>query len=117
MAPSNILSLIILAFLSLHWDPIKSETVADPAPTPNKDSHDTSSGGGAYDVSTKDPFHDLTDNAFTIEYEDVTRFQPLDEDNEVLGPGAITAIVIAVFLGASVLLALIVIMLRKFSSA
>uniref|UniRef100_A0A3Q2YPU6 Secondary ossification center associated regulator of chondrocyte maturation n=1 Tax=Hippocampus comes TaxID=109280 RepID=A0A3Q2YPU6_HIPCM len=35
----------------------------------------------------------------------------------VLGPGAITAIVIAVFLGASVLLALIVIMLRKFAAS
>ncbi|XP_061099441.1 protein SNORC-like isoform X2 [Conger conger] len=93
------------------------KTVADPVPTPHRDSQDTSSGGGAYDITTKDPFHDLTDNAFTVEYEDITRFQPLDEDNEVLGPGAITAIVIAVFLGASVLLALIVIMLRKFSSA
>uniref|UniRef100_A0A3B4Z6E8 Secondary ossification center associated regulator of chondrocyte maturation n=1 Tax=Seriola lalandi dorsalis TaxID=1841481 RepID=A0A3B4Z6E8_SERLL len=35
----------------------------------------------------------------------------------VLGPGAITAIVIAVFLGASVLLALIVITLRKFTAS
>lgn len=35
----------------------------------------------------------------------------------VLGAGAITAIVIAVFLGASVLLALIVIALRKFTSS
>ncbi|XP_061099440.1 protein SNORC-like isoform X1 [Conger conger] len=117
MAPSSILALFILALLSLHWDPVLSETVADPVPTPHRDSQDTSSGGGAYDITTKDPFHDLTDNAFTVEYEDITRFQPLDEDNEVLGPGAITAIVIAVFLGASVLLALIVIMLRKFSSA
>ncbi|KAG5847531.1 hypothetical protein ANANG_G00127070 [Anguilla anguilla] len=117
MAPSSVLGLFILALLSLRLDPIHSETVADAAPTPHKDSQDTSSGGDAFDVTTKDPFHDLTDNAFTFEYEDNTRFQPLDEDNEVLGPGAITAIVIAVFLGASVLLALIVIMLRKFSSA
>lgn len=35
----------------------------------------------------------------------------------LLGPGAITAIVIAVFLGASVLLALIVITLRKFTAS
>lgn len=35
----------------------------------------------------------------------------------VLGPGAITAIVIAVFLGASVLLALVVITLRKFTAS
>uniref|UniRef100_A0A3P8QY52 Secondary ossification center associated regulator of chondrocyte maturation n=1 Tax=Astatotilapia calliptera TaxID=8154 RepID=A0A3P8QY52_ASTCA len=34
-----------------------------------------------------------------------------------MGPGAITAIVIAVFLGASVLLALIVITLRKFTAS
>uniref|UniRef100_A0A4W6DLY9 Secondary ossification center associated regulator of chondrocyte maturation n=1 Tax=Lates calcarifer TaxID=8187 RepID=A0A4W6DLY9_LATCA len=39
------------------------------------------------------------------------------EPPRVLGPGAITAIVIAVFLGASVLLALIVITLRKFTAS
>ncbi|KAJ8389595.1 hypothetical protein AAFF_G00118320 [Aldrovandia affinis] len=117
MAPSTALALFVLALLSLRVDPTQSETMADPAPTPHRDSQDTSSGGGAFDLTTKDPFHDLTDNAFTYEYEDTTRFQPVDEDDEVLGPGAITAIVIAVFLGASVLLALIVIMLRKFSNA
>ncbi|KAJ8357475.1 hypothetical protein SKAU_G00202690 [Synaphobranchus kaupii] len=117
MAPSSVLTLFLLALLSLHLDPVQSESVADPAPTPDRDGQDTSSGGGAYDVTTKDPFHDLTDNAFTLEYEDATRFQAVDEDIEVLGPGAITAIVIAVFLGASVLLALVVILLRKFSKA
>ncbi|KAI1882988.1 hypothetical protein AGOR_G00240550 [Albula goreensis] len=117
MAPGTLLALFVLALLGLHVDPTQSETVADPAPTPQRDNQDTSSGGGPYDITTKDPFHDLTENAFTFEYEDTTRFQPMDEEEAVLGPGAITAIVIAVFLGASVLLALIVIMLRKFSNA
>uniref|UniRef100_A0A3Q4HFH0 Secondary ossification center associated regulator of chondrocyte maturation n=1 Tax=Neolamprologus brichardi TaxID=32507 RepID=A0A3Q4HFH0_NEOBR len=40
-----------------------------------------------------------------------------DEPPRAMGPGAITAIVIAVFLGASVLLALIVITLRKFTAS
>ncbi|XP_036410866.1 protein SNORC-like [Megalops cyprinoides] len=117
MAPGSFLALCLLTLLGMCLSPTQSETVADPAPTPQKDNQDTSSGGGPYDITTKDPFHDLTDNAFTFEYEDTTRFQPMDEDDGALGPGAITAIVIAVFLGASVLLALIVIMLRKFTNA
>uniref|UniRef100_A0A3P9DIN8 Secondary ossification center associated regulator of chondrocyte maturation n=1 Tax=Maylandia zebra TaxID=106582 RepID=A0A3P9DIN8_9CICH len=40
-----------------------------------------------------------------------------DSRRRAMGPGAITAIVIAVFLGASVLLALIVITLRKFTAS
>ncbi|KAK1790932.1 hypothetical protein P4O66_014770, partial [Electrophorus voltai] len=72
------------------------------------------SGAGGFDVTTKDPFPEQTHNTFTIDYEDST--ESFDEDG-VLGPGAITAIVIAVFLGASVLLALIVITLRKFTSS
>ncbi|KAG9337564.1 hypothetical protein JZ751_028584 [Albula glossodonta] len=81
------------------------------------ESLETSSGGGAYDVTTKDPFHDLTENAFTFEYEDATHSQPIDGGDGGLGPGAITAIVIAVILGASVLIALVVITLKKFTAA
>ncbi|KAM6948316.1 uncharacterized protein snorc [Aplochiton taeniatus] len=94
----------------------KIETVADPLPTLRGEYQDTLSGGGAYDVTTKDPFLDITERV-PFEYEDTTHSQAVDEDEGVLGPGAITAIVIAVFLGASVLLALIVITLRKFTAS
>ncbi|TRY53805.1 hypothetical protein DNTS_002767 [Danionella cerebrum] len=73
---------------------------------------DTVSGdGGSIDVTTKaqDP-----NESFTVsDYDDTLT---LDEE-VVLGPGAISAIVIAVFLGASVLLALVVITLRKFTAS
>uniref|UniRef100_W5MS05 Secondary ossification center associated regulator of chondrocyte maturation n=1 Tax=Lepisosteus oculatus TaxID=7918 RepID=W5MS05_LEPOC len=92
------------------------ETAADPAPTPQSESQETCSGGGSYDVTTRDPPHDLTDNTFTFEYEDTTHSQPMDRGG-VLGPGAIAAIVIAVILGASVLIALVVITLKRFTTA
>uniref|UniRef100_A0A8B9HTV2 Secondary ossification center associated regulator of chondrocyte maturation n=1 Tax=Astyanax mexicanus TaxID=7994 RepID=A0A8B9HTV2_ASTMX len=80
------------------------------------DNQDTLSGAGApNDITTKDPYQDVTQSTIT-EYEDSTDTAIVDEEG-VLGPGAITAIVIAVFLGASVLLALIVITLRKFTAS
>ncbi|XP_051553286.1 protein SNORC-like [Myxocyprinus asiaticus] len=93
------------------------QTVADSSPTLQNDNQDTLSGAGAIDVTTKHPFHDLTEKSFTFDNEDGTPSLTLDEEEGVLGPGAITAIVIAVFLGASVLLALIVITLRKFTAS
>uniref|UniRef100_A0A8C6TI59 Secondary ossification center associated regulator of chondrocyte maturation n=1 Tax=Neogobius melanostomus TaxID=47308 RepID=A0A8C6TI59_9GOBI len=92
------------------------ETVADPALT-SRDSQDTSGDDMPSEVTTKDPFHEATGESVTYEYEDATHTQVLDEEEDALGPGAITAIVIAVFLGASVLLALIVITLRKFTAS
>ncbi|XP_056109379.1 protein SNORC [Rhinichthys klamathensis goyatoka] len=95
---------------------VQTETVADSSPTLQNDNQDTLSGAGAIDVTTKVPYQDLTGNTFSFDYEDSTHSVTLDEE-VVLGPGAITAIVIAVFLGASVLLALIVITLRKFTAS
>ncbi|KAJ8011812.1 hypothetical protein DPEC_G00062130 [Dallia pectoralis] len=110
--------LILLAFLGLWVATIHSDTAADPVPTLQGENQDTMSGGGASDQTTKDPFHDREKAfTFTSEYDDTTHTQIIDEDEGVLGPGAITAIVIAVFLGASVLLALIVITLRKFTAS
>uniref|UniRef100_A0A3B3HAS4 Secondary ossification center associated regulator of chondrocyte maturation n=1 Tax=Oryzias latipes TaxID=8090 RepID=A0A3B3HAS4_ORYLA len=64
---------------------------------------------------------------FTFSYPEIfTSSQPFDEGETgsslidsytFLGPGAITAIVIAVFLGVSVLLTLMVITLRKFMAS
>ncbi|XP_038601206.1 protein SNORC [Tachyglossus aculeatus] len=55
----------------------------------------------------------------TSEYEpeDTTHLHRLDEGSGSLGPGAIAAIVIAALLGTSVIVALIVITLRKFSTS
>ncbi|KAM4605144.1 protein SNORC [Polymixia lowei] len=108
---------LLAVLLGLLVVTVHTETVGDPAPTLQGDNQDTVSGGGAYDVTTKDPFQDMTERSFTYDYEDTTHSQTMDEEEGVLGPGAITAIVIAVFLGASVLLALIVITLRKFTAS
>ncbi|XP_076837117.1 protein SNORC [Brachyhypopomus gauderio] len=91
---------------------VRTETVAGSSPTLQSDNHDPS-GAGGFDLTTKEPFPEQTQSTYTIDYEDRTESRPVDEIG-VLGPGAITAIVIAVFLGASVLLALVVITLRKF---
>ncbi|CAN9502700.1 unnamed protein product [Ophioblennius macclurei] len=106
---------LLLVVCSLLLTCVHSETVAD---STFRDNQDTMSGESPADVTTKDPFHLHTQPpSFTFDYEDATPPQTIDEDDGVLGPGAITAIVIAVFLGASVLLALIVITLRKFTAS
>nr|XP_008292743.1 PREDICTED: uncharacterized protein C2orf82 homolog [Stegastes partitus] len=81
-----------------------------------RDNQDTMSGEPPSDVTTRVPFRDMTEQSFTYDYEDATHSNALDEEG-VLGPGAITAIVIAVFLGASVLIALICIALQKFTAS
>ncbi|XP_025897387.1 protein SNORC isoform X2 [Nothoprocta perdicaria] len=53
----------------------------------------------------------------TAQPEDTTRLHRLDASDGSLGPGAIGAIVIASLLGTSVLVALVVITLRKFSAS
>uniref|UniRef100_A0A3Q3KAP5 Uncharacterized protein n=2 Tax=Monopterus albus TaxID=43700 RepID=A0A3Q3KAP5_MONAL len=90
--------------------------MADPA-SPTRDNQDTLSGEPPSDVTTKESSHDVTEQTFIYNYEDTTHPQAMDDEEGVLGPGAITAIVIAVFLGASVLLALIIITLRKFTAS
>ncbi|XP_044076050.1 protein SNORC isoform X2 [Siniperca chuatsi] len=111
---SSICRFLLLVLLGLMVAFV--HTAADPAST-TRDNQDTMSGEPPSDVTTKDPFQDMTEQPFTFDYEDTTHSQPMDEEEGVLGPGAITAIVIAVFLGASVLLALIVITLRKFTTS
>ncbi|KAI3374938.1 hypothetical protein L3Q82_021465, partial [Scortum barcoo] len=91
-----------------------AETVADPA---SRDNQDTISGEPPSDVTTREPTQDTTEQAFSYDYDEVSHSPGVDKEEGVLGPGAITAIVIAVFLGASVLLALIVITLRKFTAS
>ncbi|XP_047444574.1 protein SNORC [Mugil cephalus] len=117
MVRSNgVCRVVLLVLFSLLVAFVHTETVGDPVST-TRDNQDTMSGEPPGEVTTKEPFPDTTEQTFTYDYEDTTHSQPLDEEEGVLGPGAITAIVIAVFLGASVLLALIVITLRKFTAS
>ncbi|KAK7163625.1 hypothetical protein R3I93_007621 [Phoxinus phoxinus] len=109
--------LAFIAALAFCMAFVQTETVADSSPTLQNDNQDTLSGAGAIDVTTKVPYQDPTGNTFSFDYGDTTQSLIPDEEEVVLGPGAITAIVIAVFLGASVLLALIVITLRKFTAS
>ncbi|KAK7945621.1 hypothetical protein WMY93_001349 [Mugilogobius chulae] len=116
MVPRNTISrLVLLVLLSFLVTLVNTET-ADPAVT-FRDSQDTSGDDLPSDITTKDPFHESTGEPVTYDYEDATHAHTLEEEDDSLGPGAITAIVISVFLGASVLLALIVITLRKFTAS
>ncbi|XP_043926870.1 protein SNORC [Protopterus annectens] len=82
------------------------------------ENQEASSGGAAMDMTTKGPL-DFTDSAYTADYEAEDSTHSNHENTEYghLGPGAITAISIALILGASVLIALIVITLKKFSAS
>ncbi|XP_072220561.1 uncharacterized protein snorc [Leuresthes tenuis] len=115
MVRSIICRVVLLVLFGLLVDFVNAETVADPS-FASRDHQDTISGDPPSDVTTKDPLQVMTE-PFTYDYAEATNSQTLDEDQGVLGPGAITAIVIAVSLGASVLLALIVITLRKFMAS
>ncbi|CAL9688674.1 unnamed protein product [Knipowitschia caucasica] len=116
MIPRNPLCrMALLVLLGFLVTLVNTETV-DPA-LMSRDSQDTSGDDLPSEVSTKDPFHEATAGPVTYDYEDATHSPTLEEEEDFLGPGAITAIVIAVFLGASVLLALIVITLRKFTAS
>ncbi|KAM4556484.1 uncharacterized protein snorc [Fundulus diaphanus] len=106
----------VLVLFSLLLAIAHAETVLDPALS-SRDHQDAMSGDPPADVTTKNPFLDRAAQTYTFDFEDATHPPILDEDEGVLGPGAITAIVIAVFLGASVLLALIVITIRKFTAS
>ncbi|KAF3858240.1 hypothetical protein F7725_011441 [Dissostichus mawsoni] len=110
---SSIRRFLLLVLLGLLVAFVHTDTVADSS---IRDTQDTMSGEPPSDVTTKDPNHDTTEQSFTFDYEDNTHSPDLLDEQWVLGPGAISAIVIAVFLGASVLLALIVITLRNGSS-
>ncbi|XP_035527114.1 protein SNORC [Morone saxatilis] len=113
---SSICRFLLLVLLGLMVAFVHTEADADPVST-TRDNQDTMSGEPPSDITTKDPFQGITEQPFTFDYEDTTHSQAMEEEEGVLGPGAITAIVIAVFLGASVLLALIVITLRKFTTS
>lgn len=65
----------------LKWElfSCSAETVADPAST-TRDNQDTMSGEPPSDITTKDPFQDMTEQSFTYDYEDTTHSQAMDEE-------------------------------------
>ncbi|XP_007541802.1 uncharacterized protein C2orf82 [Poecilia latipinna] len=110
---------VVLVLFSLLSVLAHTETVLDPALS-SRDHQDAMSGDPPVwmtEVTTKSHFLDNPGQTYTFDFEDSTQPPILDEGEGVLGPGAITAIVVAVFLGASVLLALIVITIRKFTAS
>ncbi|KAM6258692.1 protein SNORC isoform 1-T1 [Spheniscus humboldti] len=92
-----------------------------PVPTLWNEPPELPSGAGPFDAATTTArLSDAT--AFPpytseLEPEDTTHLHRLDAGDGSLGPGAIGAIVIASLLGTSVLVALVVITLRKFSAS
>ncbi|MED6276167.1 hypothetical protein CHARACLAT_000497 [Characodon lateralis] len=107
---------VVLVLFNLLLVLAHTEPGFEPALT-SRDHQDGISGDQSTEVTTKNSFLDITEQTYTFDFEDATHPPILDDDEGVLGPGAITAIVIAVFLGASVLLALIVIIIRKFTAS
>ncbi|XP_060622787.1 protein SNORC isoform X2 [Anolis sagrei] len=91
-----------------------------PFPTLWNDPPELPSGGGPLETTPSPRFSDSPGfPPYTSDYEpeDTTHLHQLDNGNGSLGPGAIGAIVIAALLGTSVIVALIVITLRKFSAS
>ncbi|TKS79811.1 hypothetical protein D9C73_013958 [Collichthys lucidus] len=79
---SSICRFLLLVLLGLMVAFVHTETVADPALT-TRDNQDTMSGEAPSDVTTKDPFQDMTEQAFTDDYEDTTHSQAMDEEEDV----------------------------------
>ncbi|XP_015492686.1 protein SNORC isoform X2 [Parus major] len=113
------------AFDSLFPSPdnhcVSSEYPQDPVPTLWNEPPELPSGAGPFDAATN-PARLSDATAFPpytseLEPEDTTQLHRLDAGDGSLGPGAIGAIVIASLLGTSVLVALVIITLRKFSAS
>nr|XP_021135533.1 uncharacterized protein C2orf82 homolog [Columba livia] len=92
-----------------------------PVPTLWNEPPELPSGAGPFDAATTtaQPSDATAFPPYTseLEPEDTTHLHRLDAGDGSLGPGAIGAIVIASLLGTSVLVALVVITLRKFSAS
>ncbi|XP_048718671.1 protein SNORC isoform X2 [Caretta caretta] len=116
----SVLHLVLLMLSGVVVPAVLREYPQGPAPTLWNEPPELPSGGGPFDAATTaSHFSDSTGfPPYTSEYEpeDTTDLHHLD-DNGSLGPGAISAIVIAALLGTSVIVALIVITLRKFSAS
>ncbi|NXG09262.1 SNORC protein, partial [Sakesphorus luctuosus] len=100
---------------------LPAEYPQGPVPTFWNEPPELPSGAGAFDAATATAW--LSDTTThpphtpETEPEDTTHLHHLDARDGSLGPGAIGAIVIASLLGTSVLVALVIITLRKFSAS
>ncbi|XP_019359306.1 PREDICTED: uncharacterized protein C2orf82 homolog isoform X1 [Gavialis gangeticus] len=121
MPHHRVLHLVLLALAGVLVPAVlTAEHPQGPVPTLWNEPPELPSGAGPFDTTTAAHVSDSTGfPPYTSEYEpkDTTHLHRLDDGNGALGPGAIGAIVIAAFLGTSVIVALIVITLRKFSAS
>ncbi|XP_029882923.1 protein SNORC isoform X2 [Aquila chrysaetos chrysaetos] len=117
----RVLRLVLLTLCGILVPAVLAEYPQGPVPTLWNEPPELPSGAGPFDAATTTP--QLSDaTAFPpytseLEPEDTTHLHRLDAGDGSLGPGAIGAIVIASLLGTSVLVALVVITLRKFSAS
>ncbi|KAM4695191.1 protein SNORC [Discoglossus pictus] len=87
------------------------------APTLWQDPPEIPSGGGPLETTTSVRLFDVTGVPSDRFEPDPTNEDAMGNSDGSLGPGAVAAIVLAALLGTSVLIALIVITLRKFSAS
>ncbi|XP_069647991.1 protein SNORC isoform X2 [Haliaeetus albicilla] len=117
----RVLRLVLLTLCGILVPAVLAEYPQGPVPTLWNEPSELPSGAGPFDAATTTA--QLSDaTAFPpytseLEPEDTTHLHRLDAGDGSLGPGAIGAIVIASLLGTSVLVALVVITLRKFSAS
>ncbi|XP_074955568.1 protein SNORC isoform X5 [Phalacrocorax aristotelis] len=117
----RVLRLVLLTLCGILVPAVLAEYPQGPVPTLWNEPPELPSGAGPFDAATTTVrLSDAT--AFPLytselEPEDTTHLHRLDAGDGSLGPGAIGAIVIASLLGTSVLVALVVITLRKFSAS
>ncbi|XP_071999381.1 protein SNORC isoform X2 [Engystomops pustulosus] len=87
------------------------------APTVWQEPPELPSGAEPIETTPSVPLSDVTGILPDAPEPDPTYEDPLSNSDGSLGPGAVAAIVLAALLGTSVLIALIVITLRKFSAS
>ncbi|XP_068810978.1 protein SNORC isoform X3 [Struthio camelus] len=118
----RVLRLVLLTLCSILVPAVLAEYPPGPVPTLWNEPPELPSGAGPFDAgaATTARLPDTTGfppYTSELEPEDTTHLHRLDAGDGSLGPGAIGAIVIASLLGTSVLVALVVITLRKFSAS
>ncbi|XP_077344608.1 protein SNORC [Lithobates pipiens] len=101
--------ILLPAFLTVGYPQAAAPTVWQEPP-------ELPSGAEPIETTPSVPFSDATGVPPDAAEPDPTFEDPLGNSDGSLGPGAVAAIVLAALLGASVLIALIVITLRKFSA-
>ncbi|XP_061210507.1 protein SNORC isoform X3 [Neopsephotus bourkii] len=115
----RVLRLVLLMLCGILVPAVLAEHLQGPVPTLWNEPPELPSGAGPMDTTTARLSDATAFPPYTseLEPEDTTHLHRLDAGDGSLGPGAIGAIVIASLLGTSVLVALVIITLRKFSAS